>query len=210
MPNIATDLTNKINGHVPQSVIDELPAIIERYTLTPLRLAHLLSQCDHESGGFKSVAENLNYTKPEILLAVFPKYFKSLDDARDYAGNSMKIGNRVYANRLGNGNEKNGDGFFYRGRGYLQVTGKTNQKLFFKSIGLSEESNPDLIATTYPLTSAAWFFYSNRLWKWCDTGSNPACVKEVTKRINGGLNGIEERQKLFNKYWNLLKGELIQ
>jgi putative chitinase len=169
-----------------------------------LRLAHFLAQISHESGGFKHVYENLDYSA-ERLLQVHSRYFRQVF-ANEYAHNPVKTANRIYANRLGNNNEQSGDGYKYRGRGYLQLTGKNNYALFSKHIGEDCLLNPDLVATKYPLASAAFYFDVNCIWKWCDVGSTEINVKDVTRHVNGGLLGLEQRIELFNKYFTLLKG----
>lgn len=192
----------KLKPHLPESVFNQLPVLIEKYKLTPLRLSHFLAQCDHESGGFKRTEENLNYSG-DRLAQVFPRHFDARL-ARQYARNPEKIANRVYANRMANGNEASGDGWKYRGRGYIQLTGKANYTQFNKTVDDNVLENPDLVKTKYALESALWFFDSNNLWKWCDVGSSNSDVSGVTKRVNGGTNGLSERIKLFNHYYALL------
>jgi putative chitinase len=196
-------MLQKLNGHLPPNVLAELPASIERYHInSALRLAHFLAQCHHESGGFKQTKENLNYSA-EGLKKTFGNHFT--DSLRlTYAHKPEKIANRVYANRLGNGNEASGDGFKFCGRGYIQLSFRYNYVRFGESIGIDLTANPELVATDYPLTSAAWFFDNNRLWKWCDVGSSDKAVLDVTKRVNGGDNGLAERIELFNHYYALL------
>ena len=196
-------MLEKLNGQLPPNVLAELPVAIERYHInSALRLAHFLAQCHHESDGFRRTEENLNYTD-NGLKKTFGKYFT--DALRiTYAHKPEKIANRVYANRLGNGNEASGEGFKFRGRGYLQLTFKNNYLRFGESIGVEVVANPERVATHYPLASAAWFFEDNRLWKWCDVGSSDKAVFDVTKRVNGGDNGLAERIILFNHYYALL------
>lgn len=195
---------SRLNGVIPSSVISQIQIVIDKYSInTPLRLSHFLSQCEHESGNFKLVNENLNYSA-NGLVAVFGKYFNSATAAQ-YARNPQKIGSRVYGNRMGNGSESTGEGFKYKGRGYIQLTGKENYKLFSNSIGEDCVSNPDLIATKYPLASAAWFFSRNGLNQIADQGSSTDVVTKVTKRVNGGTNGLAERIKYFNKIYSVLK-----
>jgi putative chitinase len=195
-------MLDKIKHIIPAAIHLEVSQIIARYDLKPLELAHLLAQCDHESGGFKHTVENLNYTA-QNLMRIFPKYFKTVNP-NDFAHKPEAIANRVYANRLGNGNELTGDGWRYRGRGFIQITGRANYQRFFKSIGLDEFTEPEVLAH-YPLSSAAWFFDDNQLWKWCLVGSNKDAVVGVTKRVNAGLIGLDNRVECFNKYWALLK-----
>jgi putative chitinase len=193
-----------LKGHVPDAVIAQIPDTAKKFNITnPLRLAHFLAQCGHESGGFKAVSENLNYSA-DGLKKIFGKYFPgNLNES--YAKQPEKIASRVYGSRMGNGDESTGEGFKFRGRGYIQLTGKQNYTNFAKFIGEDTVSNPDLVATKYPLASAAFFFDSNKLWSICDKGSDVATVTAVTKRVNGGVIGLPDRIKHFNEYYNLLK-----
>ena len=195
--------TNKLKGHIPDSVLSQLSTVISKFELnTPLRLAHFLAQCGHESGGFKLVQENLNYSA-QGLQGVFGKYFPgNLEES--YARQPQKIASRVYANRMGNGDEASGDGYKFRGRGYIQLTGKDNYKAFSASINEDCVANPDLVATKYPLASAAWFFHKNGLHKIADGGATDAVVTSVTKRVNGGTIGLPDRIKHFKEYYSLL------
>lgn len=197
-------MLDKLKPHLPEKVFSELPAVIERYKLTPLMLAHFLAQCAHESNDFKIVVENLNYSA-EGLMKTFRKYFSTVNP-NDYAHKPEVIANRVYANRLGNGNELSGDGWKYRGRGFIQLTGKANCRDFFKSIQLPEDSPPELIATDYALESAAYFFTKCNLWELCEGGSSRQTVTAVSKVVNGGVIGLEDRIKKFNFFWSLLNG----
>ena len=195
--------TNKLGVKLNAQVMGEVYSIVERYNISnQLRLAHFLAQCAHESGDFKLVTENLNYSA-DGLLKVFPKYFNSAN-VTAYARNPQKIANRVYANRMGNGDEASGEGYKFRGRGYLQTTGKDNYKAFSDFIGEDCVANPDLVATKYPLTSAAFFFNKNGLWSICDRGDTEAIVLLVTKRVNGGTIGLADRIKHFQEYNALL------
>lgn len=193
----------KLKGHVPDSVLSQLPDVMSKFELnTPLRLAHFLSQCGHESGGFKLVQENLNYSA-QGLQNIFGKYFPgNLEES--YARQPQKIANRVYANRMGNGDEISGDGYKYRGRGYIQLTGKSNYKAFSDAIKEDCVANPDLVSTKYPLASAAWFFHKNGIHKIADGGATDAVVTSVTKRVNGGTIGLADRIKHFKEYYSLL------
>jgi putative chitinase len=197
------DLT-KLKGHVPDAVINQIPSIVEKFNCnTPLRLAHFLAQCGHESGGFKAVSENLNYSE-KGLLTTFKKYFTP-ETAKQYAKKPEMIASRVYANRMENGDESTKEGWKFRGRGYLQCTGKSNYKLLSQEFGVDFLSNPDLVATDYPLASAGWFFNRNKLWSICDKGPSRDVITKVTERVNGGQLGLEDRIKHFNEYYNLLK-----
>jgi putative chitinase len=193
-----------LKGHVPDAVIAQIPDTAAKFNITnPLRLAHFLAQCGHESGGFKAVQENLNYSA-DGLKKIFPKYFPgNLNES--YARQPEKIAARVYASRMGNGDEASKEGFKFRGRGYIQLTGKSNYTNFAKFIGEDTVANPDLVATKYPLASAAFFFDSNKLWSICDKGADDATVTAVTKRVNGGTIGLADRIKHFKEYYNLLK-----
>ena len=193
-----------LKGHVPDSVIAQIPDTAAKFNITtPLRLAHFLSQCAHESGEFKAVSENLNYSA-KGLLGNFGKYFDG-KTATQYEKKPEMIASRVYGGRMGNGDESTKEGYKFRGRGYIQLTGKSNYTKFGQFIGEDLVSNPDLVATKYPLASAAFFFDSNKLWSICDKGSDDATVTAVTKRVNGGNNGLDDRIKHFKEYYNLLK-----
>jgi len=186
-------------GKIPDAVLAQIPAAAAEFNITSnLRLAHFLAQCALESMGFTATVENLNYSA-QRLLQVFPKYFKNVD-VNAYARNPQKIGSRVYANRMGNGDEASGDGFKFRGRGYIQLTGKNNYNSFSQFVGEDCVASPDLVATKYPLASAAFFFNSNNIWPICDQGSSDATVTSVTKRVNGGTHGLAERIQNFKKF----------
>ena len=165
------------------------------------RRAAFLAQCIHESGSFCHVAENLNYSA-EGLVKIFHKYFPDLEHATPYARNPEKIANKVYASRMGNGDEHTGQGYKFRGRGFIQLTGKDNYTAFGKSINEDIASKPELVGTQYALLSAAWFFSKNCLKKCVD--ASDATVTAVTKCVNGGTNGLQERLEFFKKYYNLL------
>jgi putative chitinase len=182
----------------------ELPQVIQKFNISNnLRLAHFLAQCSHESGEFNSLRENLNYSASG-LRSIFSKYFTTEALAKQYERQAEKIGNRVYANRMGNGDEASGDGFKFRGRGYIQLTGKDNYKQFGTFIGEDLVANPDLVATKYPLTSAGFFFDKNKLWLLCDKGATDEDVTNVTRRVNGGTHGLADRISKFKLYQSLL------
>jgi putative chitinase len=195
---------DKLKGHIPDTVLAQIPETAKKFNITNnLRLAHFLAQCGHESGNFKAVSENLNYSA-DGLKKIFGKYFPgNLNES--YARQPEKIASRVYASRMGNGDEASKEGFKFRGRGYIQLTGKANYTNFTKFIGEDCVANPDLVATKYPLASAAFFFDSNKLWAICDKGADDATVTAVTKRVNGGTIGLADRIKHFKEYYNLLK-----
>lgn len=193
-----------LSKKIPASVVDEMPLVMEKFGInSPLRLSHFLSQCAHESGNFKFVRENLNYSAAG-LRKIFPKYFPTLEAANKYARQPEKIANKVYGNRMGNGDEASGDGFKFRGRGYIQLTGKDNYAAFDKFVDDDIMANPDLVATKYPLTSAAFFFHKNNLWDVCDKGHTHDVVVAVTKRVNGGTHGLEDRKDKFNVFHSTL------
>jgi putative chitinase len=195
---------DKLKGHIPDAVIAQIPDTAARFNITnALRLAHFLSQCGHESGSWKAVRENLNYSA-KGLMGIFKKYFPTATLATAYERQPEKIANRVYASRMGNGNENSGDGYKFRGRGYIQLTGKENYTRFDATVPESIVNDPDLVATKYPLASAAFFFNSNKLWAICDKGATPEVVTAVTKRVNGGTIGLADRVKHFNEYYKLL------
>jgi len=203
--NVPSDLSfvERIKGHIPDAVYAQIPDTCKKFNInSPLRLAHFLAQCGHESGNFKAVSENLNYSA-DGLKKIFGKYFPG--DASAYARNPEKIASKVYANRMGNGDEASKEGFKFRGRGYIQLTGKSNYTNFTKFIGEDCVANPDLVATKYPLASAAFFFDSNKLWSICDKGADDATVTAVTKRVNGGTIGLADRIKHFKEFYNYLK-----
>lgn len=194
-----------LKGKIPDAVLAQIPAAAAEFNITSnLRLAHFLAQCALESAGFTATVENLSYSA-QRLLQVFPKYFKNVD-VNAYARNPQKIGSRVYANRMGNGDEASGDGFRYRGRGYIQLTGKNNYQSFSNFVGEDCIANPDLVATKYPLASAAFFFNSNSIWSVCDQGSSDGVVSKVSTRVNGKdpAHGLADRKANFKKFWQAL------
>jgi len=195
---------NNLSSKINSTVMSEIQSATAKFNITtPLRLCHFLSQCSHESGNFVLVRENLNYSI-KGLMTVFHKYFTTEAVAKLYERQPQKIGNRVYANRMGNGDEASGDGYNYRGRGYIQLTGKDNYKAFATFIGEDVVAQPDLVATKYPLTSAGFFFNKNKLWSICDKGETIEVITELTKRINGGTNGLDDRIAKFRLYKSLI------
>jgi putative chitinase len=201
MMKTTTVFFEKLKNEIPALVLAQIPAIPALTTVT--RAAHFLSQCSHESNNFISLAENLNYSSAG-LLRTFPKYFTGGGSSKAYAHKPSAIGNKIYAARLGNGNEYSGDGYRYRGRGCIQITGKDNYAAFSQFINADCVADPDLIASDYPLQSAAWFFYVNNLWTICDRGATDLVVETLTRRINGGDNGLADRIKLFRRFYQLL------
>jgi len=170
------------------------------YKLSPNRAAHFFAQTAHESGNFKAFSENLNYSA-KGLRGVFRKYFPTDALANAYARQPQKIANRVYANRMGNGPESSGDGWKFRGRGALQLTGHDNYQAFANYVNRPDVmTNPDLVAGELCFESALWFFDRNKLWGICDQGVNDAAILALTKRINGGTHGLDDRKLKTKKY----------
>ena len=195
---------SKLKGHIPDAVIAMIPDTASKFGInTPLRLAHFLAQCGHESGGFRATQENLNYSA-KGLMGIFKKYFPNASLAAQYERKPAKIAAKVYGGRMGNSNEASGEGYKFRGRGYIQLTGKENYTAFGKSIGEDILSNPDVVSSKYALLSAAWFFSKNGLHKMADSGASDAVVTQITKRVNGGTIGLPDRIKHFKEYYKLL------
>lgn len=171
LPNLSL---NKLNGHIPAAVLEELLKIATQFGITNnLRLAHFLAQCAHESGSWKY--------KLEIASG------------------------KAYEGRKDLGNTQPGDGVKFKGRGYIQLTGRANYDVFSQFIGEDCVTQPDLVATKYPLASAAFFFNRNKLWAICDQGATDDVVTKVSKRVNGGINGLTDRLNKFKQYYTLLK-----
>jgi putative chitinase len=195
---------NKLNGVIPDNVFSQIFSVMETFQInTPLRMSHFLAQCAHESGNFKTVNENLNYGA-KGLLRTFKKYFPTEAKALQYERKPEKIANLVYANRMGNGAESSGDGFKYRGRGYIQLTGKVNYESFNKMVDEDIIVNPSLVATKYPLLSAAWFWNSRLLNTLADKGATEVAVILITKKVNGGVHGLNDRLDKFKKFYSIL------
>lgn len=172
----------------------------KNFVNTPLRLAHFFAQLHHESN-LKAISENLNYSA-ESLRKVFGKYFPSVETANKYARHPEKIANRVYGNRMGNGPESSGDGWKYRGRGFIQLTGKDNYRALSKGTGIDYLNHPDkLLNEADAMIAALWFWNSRNLNLYADRDD----VREVTRRINGGFNGLDHRTELLKKYKNVFK-----
>ena len=171
---------------------EALAQLLPDYEITtPKRIAAFIAQCAHESGGFRFVSENLNY-KAESLMKVFPKYFHDMGTAKAYEKQPAKIANKIYASRMGNGDEASGDGFRYRGRGLIQLTGKDNYTWFAASIETPVEQAAQYLETFEGAAqSACWFWENNNLNKWADLGD----IEKMTKIINGGTIGLEDRKK---------------
>ena len=183
-----------------------IKAAMQYFEMTPERAAHFFGQTAHETGGFKAFTENLNYGAPG-LLGTFKKYFADQATAAAYARNPEKIANRVYANRMGNGDEHSGDGYKYRGRGALQLTGKDNYQALANFLDKQEiMDDPDLVADEYAFESALFFFEKNHLWAICDQGVNDATITQISKKINGGTLGLDDRLEKTKKYYGYCKG----
>jgi len=197
--------TSKLIGVIPNNVIAQLNAAILQYPEinSKCRVAHLLGQCKEESGDYAHTHENLNYTGKALWL-LFHKHFTDQDEANTYARQPERIANRIYADRMGNGDEASGEGWDYRGRGYLQITGKSNYQALGNAIGVDLVSNPDLVESDYPMTSAAWFFTANNIWAMCDKGTSVATVTIVTRHVNGGTLGLNERIQHTTTIYNAL------
>ena len=180
-----------------------LKAAMAYFKMTPQRAAHFFGQTAHETGEYKTFSENLNYSS-DGLKKIFGKYFpNNLNES--YAKQPEKIANRVYGSRMGNGDETSGDGWKYRGRGALQLTGKANYEAFSKFLNKPEiMTNPDLVSTDYSFESAIFFFEKNKLWEICDKGVNKDTILALTKRINGGTHGLEDRVTKTMKYYGYL------
>jgi len=188
----------KLETRLPKGVMDQIPSVIDTFQInTPLRLAHFLAQCAHESNNFKATIENLNYSA-KSLRAVFGKYFPDDEISKAYEYKAEKIANIVYANRMGN--DDKGDGWKYKGRGYIQLTGKNNYAAFDKVVPEDVLANPDLVATKYPLLSAAWFWDSKNLNTLADNGKSDAVVTQMTKKVNGGTVGLDDRLAKFKLF----------
>ena len=181
-----------------------MKAAMKFFELTPFRTAHFFGQTSHETAEFRIFSENLNYSASG-LKKIFGKYFRDVA-AEDYARKPEKIASRVYGNRMGNGDENSKDGWKYRGRGALQLTGKNNYTAFAEYLDKPEIlDNPDLVVDEYAFESAMFFFDKNKLWGICDKGIDSATILKLTKRINGGTNGLDHREDLTLKYYSLLK-----
>ena len=183
-----------------------LRAAAAYYKLSPARAAHFFGQTAHETGGFKAFSENLNYGA-KGLRGIFGKYFKTDAEALKYERKPEAIANRVYAGRMGNGPEMSGDGWKFRGRGALQLTGRDNYLAFSKFCNRPDVmTNPDLVATELAFESAMFFFERNKLWALCDQGVNDATILSISKKVNGGTHGLEDRKAKTKTYFAQLSG----
>ena len=191
-----------VSSHDAEQYIHHLEEALPKYGIADsrLRLAHFFAQVLHESGCMRFDMENLNYSA-EALMKVFGKYFKTKEEADAYARQPEKIANRVYANRMGNRGETSGDGWKYRGRGLIQLTGRTNYKAFAEWVGDATVMNqPDRVSSEYAVQSAVFFWDKNNLNRFADKDD----VVGLTRKINGGENGLAHRRELFNKAHGLL------
>lgn len=187
----------------PVAVVEALEKAMEKFNITSLNArAAFIAQCAHESAGFTATKENLNYSAAS-LLKVFPKYFKDANIAAAYERNPKAIANKVYADRMGNGPESSGDGYTYRGRGFIQLTGKTNYIACSKGIDVDLLKTPEYLETPEGAAmSAGWYWATNGLNALADADD----IKAITKRINGGYIGLEERTHHYEKAKELLNG----
>lgn len=179
-------------------------AIADFYELSDVRAAHLLGQCHHESAGFKRVKESLYYSSAERIQQVWPSRFKTVEDAEPYARNPSKLAGKVYAGRMGNRDET--EAALFLGRGFIQCTGRDNYRLFAKQMRRPEVmTDPELLETTeLAFESALWFFHENNLFKIADEGVSDEVVLKLTKRINGGKHGLDDRIEQTNKIYRWL------
>lgn len=196
-----------LQSHLPQEVYDQIPGILSFGIDGPKRLSHILGQCKHETGNWKLFTENLSYSGA-ALWKLFHTHFKDQQEAESFAHDPERTANRIYANRMGNGDEASGDGWNCRGRGALQTTGRKNYTALGNFLNADLISNPDLVATDYQLASAAFFFFkTNNLWTICDNGVDFATVTIVTHHINGGELGLTERYNYTTEFYHILTGK---
>lgn len=183
-----------------EALRDNLP---EHEIDTQYRIAAFIAQCAHESANFKILRENLNY-RAESLRRVWPRHFPTDEIAQTYAKQPEKIANKAYANRMGNGDELSGDGWKFCGRGLIQLTGRNNYQLFADSIGYDIDELPEYLVTfDGAVKSACWFWSTNKLNQWADQGD----IKTLTKKINGGTLGLDDRIKHYNHALEIISGE---
>lgn len=201
--------TQNLKGLIPQNILTELEEVLTKRAISKVQLCSFLSECMHESGNFKTLFENLNYSAQGLAntwakrYAVDPNAKIKVPNtlAKKLARKPEQIANNCYANRNGNGNEASGDGWRYRGRGGLQITGESMYVLFDATVLDDIKNNPDLVATKYPLTSAFFYFDVNKLWV---LASDFKYYTQLTKKINGGTIGLDKRIALFNKLMKIL------
>ena len=194
--------TSKLSGVIPDDILAELNTILANRVISKNQLCHVLSNCAHESQGWKKYSESLNY-KPARLIEVFPKYFKSLADATSVVNAGVvAIADRIYGGRMGNV-KGTSDGYDFRGSGALMITGRNNFSLFDATVVDDVTSNPELLRTKYKLSTAFWFFDVNKVWVNA-SGNDDSSIIRVRKQVNGGTIGLDEVRKLFNKYYPLI------
>ena len=191
---------------IPRHVLDQLSDVQDRYSInTPLRLAHFLSQCAHESGRFLVTRENLNYSA-QGLLKTFKRHFNDRT-AKLYARNPEAIANKVYGGRLGN--TEITDGWKFRGRGYIQTTGKANYAELDKIVPEDLLDNPDLVSSRYAMLSAGFYWNSRKINAVADLGATEEVVEKVTLKVNGGTHGLKERTEYFFEFYEILNAPII-
>ena len=193
-----------LQGAIPDTVLQQIPATAAKYSITSnLRLAHFLSQCAQERANLTVTVENLNYSVSTIL-ALWPSKFTQAT-AEQAANDHEFLANTAYANVNGNGDYASGDGYAFIGRGYIQLTGRSNYTAFKNDSGVDVLSKPSLVASTYPLDSAGFYFATRaNLWSSCDEGASYEVVEAVTKLVNGGTTGLSQRWTYFQQFWGLL------
>lgn len=204
----------KLKGHLPDWIYDQLPGILQYGIDGPKRMSHVLGQCAHETGGWKTFSENLNYTDHTRIAKIFRSDFDldkdkvlephEIELAKKFVRNPIAMANYVYANQNGNGNEASGDGWKHRGLGPLQLTGKGNQVRAFRRMGLPDNTDPDRLTKDLAMASAAIFFDLNSLWDECDRGVSALDVKAVTRVVNPALLGLQERIEKTQHYYKIL------
>ncbi len=206
---VTLELLQKLCPHTKTSVlegyVEPLNTVAEYYEMNanPARLAGFLAQTAHESGGFTAVKENLNYSA-KGLMGIFKKYFPTEELAKQYERKPEKIANRVYANRMNNGDEASGDGYKFCGRGLIQLTGRANYTKFAEDLGMSIEDTIKYLETPNgAVASAGWFWDNNNLNQYCDSGD----FVMLTKRINGGTIGLADRQHHYDIAMHYLQGQ---
>lgn len=198
---------SSLQDRIPDSIYNQIAGVLHYGIDGPLRLSHLLGQSKEECG-FTVFTENLNYSA-NALWSLFHTHFTDQAECATYARQPEKIANRIYANRMGNGDEASGDGWLYRGRGCLQVTGKSNYQALGTTLGIDLLSNPDLVATDYQLASAAWFFSTHNLWPICDHGVDVPTITSITHHVNGGVLRLSQRIQYTQEIYQELTGSAV-
>lgn len=176
-------------------------AIAKHYELSNERAAHLMGQASHESGHWRHTRENLNYSA-DSMMRVWPSRFPDLASCEGYSRNPSALADKVYGGRMGNSST---EGKVFLGRGFLMITGKNNYRAFSSDMGLPDiMTDPDLLATDYAFDTALWFFNKNKLFDIADKGVNEEIIKKITKRVNGGYHGLDDRLEQTNKIYEWL------